>query len=187
MDASKSASEAYRMTLNVSEPMIQHFNSDVEAEKSGRNSTFLYKHWSLVVAACFVLIFAALITVFDIMWHRKQIAQEHDSNLESQVERVSHNLVHHLLPSAKIDRHQFRGLSKKDSSITLGFKDLGLEIPGHGKVLEGVTGEFKAGRMTIILGPSGAGKTTFMNVLAGKATYGNMCGKTSVNGIETPL
>lgn len=42
-----------------------------------------------------------------------------------------------------------------------------------GKVLlQGVTGEIRAGEVTAVLGPSGAGKTTFLNVLCGKAYYG---------------
>lgn len=49
------------------------------------------------------------------------------------------------------------------------------------KVLEGVSGQFKSGRMCAIMGPSGAGKTTFMNVLSGKATYGKMGGTVLIN------
>lgn len=42
-----------------------------------------------------------------------------------------------------------------------------------GKVLlQGVTGDISAGEVTAVLGPSGAGKTTFLNVLCGKAFYG---------------
>ncbi len=43
-------------------------------------------------------------------------------------------------------------------------------------MLSGVSGEIKAGRMTAIMGPSGAGKTTFMYALMGKVkrTSGNI-------------
>ncbi|ORY50039.1 hypothetical protein BCR33DRAFT_781546 [Rhizoclosmatium globosum] len=44
-----------------------------------------------------------------------------------------------------------------------------LDTPGWKSILQGVTGSINAGRMTAIMGPSGAGKTTFMNVLMGKA------------------
>jgi ABC-type multidrug transport system ATPase subunit len=50
------------------------------------------------------------------------------------------------------------------------------------RVLQGVTGELRHGRMTAILGPSGSGKTTFLTTLAGKATYGKMIGQVYING-----
>ena len=49
------------------------------------------------------------------------------------------------------------------------------ELQGENKgkvLLQGVTGEVNAGEVTAVLGPSGAGKTTFLNVLCGKAYYG---------------
>lgn len=35
------------------------------------------------------------------------------------------------------------------------------------KILHDACGEFKSGRLTAILGPSGAGKTSMLNVLSG--------------------
>ena len=49
-------------------------------------------------------------------------------------------------------------------------------------VLKGVTGALPAGAVTAVMGPSGAGKTTFLNTLAGRATYGNPTGVLKVNG-----
>ncbi|KAJ3065620.1 hypothetical protein HDU98_011047, partial [Podochytrium sp. JEL0797] len=48
------------------------------------------------------------------------------------------------------------------------FEGLGLTLAGGKEILKGVSGEIRAGRMTAIMGPSGAGKTTFMNVLMGR-------------------
>jgi ABC-type multidrug transport system ATPase subunit len=48
--------------------------------------------------------------------------------------------------------------------------------------LAGVSGEISAGKVMAIMGPSGAGKTTFLNTLAGRASYGTTTGKVHVNG-----
>ncbi|KAJ3085836.1 hypothetical protein HK102_013788 [Quaeritorhiza haematococci] len=91
-----------------------------------------------------------------------------------------------------------RGLNNLDVKMDFEFKELGLKLnvrkglsrwfggknagTGEKTILAGVTGEIKAGRMTAIMGPSGAGKTTFMSVLMGKVarTFGTLF----VNGVE---
>lgn len=52
-------------------------------------------------------------------------------------------------------------------------------------LLQGVSGEFWAGDVNAIMGPSGAGKTTIMNVLS--ARVGNTSGTICVNGKEDSL
>ena len=53
-------------------------------------------------------------------------------------------------------------------------------------ILKDLSGSFKAGHLTAILGPSGAGKTTLMNAMAGfKTKY--MTGSVVVNGKERDL
>jgi ABC-type Fe3+/spermidine/putrescine transport system ATPase subunit len=51
------------------------------------------------------------------------------------------------------------------------------------QVLQGVTGEIRPGEVTAVMGPSGAGKTSFMMTLAGKA-HGRRLGRVLVNGVE---
>ncbi|KAI8837552.1 P-loop containing nucleoside triphosphate hydrolase protein [Chytridium lagenaria] len=58
----------------------------------------------------------------------------------------------------------------EDLKMDFKFDGLSLKLPNGKNILQGVTGEIKSGRMTAIMGPSGAGKTTFMNVLMGKVS-----------------
>ena len=48
--------------------------------------------------------------------------------------------------------------------------------------LRGVTGRCRPGRVTAIMGPSGAGKTTLMNTLAGRAPTARPSGRCSSTG-----
>ena len=66
--------------------------------------------------------------------------------------------------------------------IDLAFQDLGLRLRSDGRtVLSNATGAIDSGCVTAIMGPSGAGKTTLMNVLAGRAGgYGVVEGTMSV-------
>ncbi|XP_045029361.1 ATP-binding cassette sub-family G member 1 isoform X2 [Daphnia magna] len=50
-------------------------------------------------------------------------------------------------------------------------------------ILHKMNGAFKSGQLTAILGPSGAGKTSLMNILAGLKTSG-IEGRIDVNGVE---
>jgi len=106
------------------------------------------------------------------------------TGLMNESHAFSLNLVRHFMPSFKVEKYQFRGMQPKKGGANIEFHDLSLELPSGKRVLEGVTGKFQAGRMCAIMGPSGAGKTTFMNVLCGKATYGKMGGSIHINGQE---
>eukprot|EP01155_Anaeramoeba_flamelloides_P023511 Anaeramoba_flamelloidesa807698_426.p1 GENE.a807698_426~~a807698_426.p1 ORF type:complete len:1402 (+),score=332.06 a807698_426:290-4207(+) len=80
-------------------------------------------------------------------------------------------------------------IPKLDFFLDFRFENLGLRIKGRsGKiVLKGVTGKIIHGRVTAIMGPSGAGKTTFLNTLCGKASYGIPSGLVEINGVEEPI
>ncbi|KAH8048551.1 ATPase [Aureococcus anophagefferens] len=67
-------------------------------------------------------------------------------------------------------------------TIDVDFEDLGLKLRSSGlQVLKGVTGRCASGRVTAIMGPSGAGKTTMLNVLSGRASYGVTTGEDTMH------
>ncbi|XP_062172660.1 ABC transporter G family member 28 [Alnus glutinosa] len=72
---------------------------------------------------------------------------------------------------------------RKRPTIEVAFKNLTLSLKGKNKhLLRCVTGKILPGRVSAVMGPSGAGKTTFLSALAGKATGCTMGGMILVNG-----
>jgi len=70
-------------------------------------------------------------------------------------------------------------------AVDIEFEDVGMTLKqGGAKILSGVTGRFPAGSLIALMGPSGGGKTTFMNALLGRASYANVTGSIKVNGTE---
>jgi ABC-type multidrug transport system ATPase subunit/ABC-type multidrug transport system permease subunit len=73
--------------------------------------------------------------------------------------------------------------------VTLAFHDLWYSVPLPGSttdeqidLLKGVSGFALPGTMTALMGSSGAGKTTLMDVIAGRKTGGKIQGKILLNG-----
>jgi ABC-type multidrug transport system ATPase subunit len=70
-----------------------------------------------------------------------------------------------------------KSMNGKELRMHFRMEQLGWTLPSSGKViLEGVSGSIVSSRMTAIVGPSGAGKTTFMNILTNKIerTHGKL-------------
>ncbi|CEG38885.1 atp-binding cassette superfamily [Plasmopara halstedii] len=74
--------------------------------------------------------------------------------------------------------------------ITVAFQDLWYSVPNPKNpsenldLLKGVSGYATPGSMTALMGSSGAGKTTLMDVIAGRKTGGTIKGKILLNGYE---
>ncbi|XP_048231490.1 ABC transporter G family member 28 isoform X2 [Ricinus communis] len=72
---------------------------------------------------------------------------------------------------------------KRRLLIEISFKDLTLTLKAKNKhLLRCVTGKIKPGRITAVMGPSGAGKTTFLSALAGKPIGCRVSGLILING-----
>jgi len=96
-----------------------------------------------------------------------------ESDLESEADQEEEDTVSLLRPTFTAD---------------IQFEELGLTVRSTGKrVLYGVTGEIRHGELTCVMGLSGAGKSTFITTLAGRAHYGIPEGIIRVNGVERKL
>lgn len=70
--------------------------------------------------------------------------------------------------------------------IEIAFRDLTLSLNGK-QLLRCVTGKLMPGHVTAVMGPSGAGKTTFVNALTGRTTGCEMTGLVLINGKVEPI
>ncbi|KAL2554360.1 putative white-brown complex-like protein 30 [Forsythia ovata] len=68
-------------------------------------------------------------------------------------------------------------------TIEVAFKDLTITLKKkHIHLMRSVTGKILPGRISAVMGPSGAGKTTFISAVAGKSTGCTMSGSILING-----
>ncbi|EEY55167.1 ATP-binding Cassette (ABC) Superfamily [Phytophthora infestans T30-4] len=85
------------------------------------------------------------------------------------------------------------GVASRNSSftpVTVAFKDLRYSVPKPSnpkesiELLKGISGFALPGQMTALMGASGAGKTTLMDVIAHRKTCGTISGQILLNGYE---
>lgn len=75
-----------------------------------------------------------------------------------------------------------KATSTADFGLSFQYSDLSFQPKGSSRpILQNVTGSIKAGSLTAVMGGSGAGKSTFVNVLMGKTI--NTGGQVSINNI----
>ncbi|XP_065868026.1 ABC transporter G family member 28-like [Euphorbia lathyris] len=76
----------------------------------------------------------------------------------------------------------------KRPTMEIAFKDLTLTLKHKNKhLLRCVTGKLSPGRVSAVMGPSGAGKTTFLSALTGKSPGCHVTGLVLVNGKPEPI
>ncbi|KAF0543785.1 putative ATP-dependent permease ADP1 [Gigaspora margarita] len=78
-----------------------------------------------------------------------------------------------------------RTLDPVKTTFDIEFENLGLILPSGIEIMKGVSGKLTHGRTCAIMGPSGAGKTTFVSLLTGKVK--RKSGKIKVNGVNESL
>lgn len=72
------------------------------------------------------------------------------------------------------------------NTATLEWKDISYSVPvgkkRHKTLINSASGCIRPGEMIAVIGGSGAGKTTLMNILAGRIGPGNLTGSITING-----
>lgn len=77
---------------------------------------------------------------------------------------------------------------RKRPTIEVSFRGLTITLKGKNKhLLRCVTGKILPGRVTAVMGPSGAGKTTFLSALAGKTHGCKISGVILINGVNESI
>lgn len=81
--------------------------------------------------------------------------------------------------------------STRVEGIDIAFRDLELAVNAGRNVtvnvVDNVTGRVQGGKMTAVMGGSGAGKTSLLNALCGRAYYGEVKGDVFINGHQASI
>lgn len=87
------------------------------------------------------------------------------------------------LGGIKLPQNEAAKLMTDHVPASLHFSDISYTL-GNRKILDGISGRVKPGQVMAIMGASGAGKSTFLDILARKDKRGTVTGTTLVNGRE---
>ncbi|XP_019192543.1 PREDICTED: ABC transporter G family member 32 isoform X2 [Ipomoea nil] len=163
-----------------------------------------YWYWiGLGALLGYTILFNSLFTFFlayldPLVKHQAIISEEdvQDSNIARKDEPVIIQLREYLKFSGSLARKSFKqkGMVLPFQPLSMSFSninyyvDVPLELKQQGiledrlQLLVNVTGAFRPGVLTALVGVSGAGKTTLMDVLAGRKTGGVIEGNIHISG-----
>jgi ABC-type multidrug transport system ATPase subunit len=86
------------------------------------------------------------------------------------------------LYNAENNESQYETVLGDHKPSTLVFRNLKYEIPGNQVILKGISGMVKPGETMAIMGTSGSGKTSCLDILAGRYKTGLVSGSVLING-----
>eukprot|EP01135_Chromosphaera_perkinsii_P007607 Nk52_evm63s914 gene=Nk52_evmTU63s914 len=157
-----------------------------------------------LILAIFIII--AILIIFKIkkVLHQNKISIDSEKMLKyKEARRLANSKLNHIPEEEDSDPEKDKSGSKTNTEVydvgevggdndgdnrrvfDIDFDSIGLKLPTGVTVMQGVTGSFKSGRTCAIMGPSGAGKTTIMSLVTGKAKKTQ--GTIRVNGVEEDL
>ncbi|KAE8676515.1 ABC transporter G family member 28 [Hibiscus syriacus] len=129
---------------------------------------------------------------------KKQPPKGKDMHTQSQIFKYAYGQIEREKAQQTQNKHlTFSGVIsmamdhniRSRPMIEIYFKDLTLSLKkNHKHLLRCVTGKLSPGRVSAVMGPSGAGKTTFLSALTGKTAAGcAVTGLILVNGKNEPI
>jgi ATP-binding cassette subfamily B protein len=139
---------------------------------------FAIKYWQqgTITVGIFVLFQVYIITLIDQLWGFNRIIRDFYQSYADTEEMIEIMLLSHDIKDAP----QAKELVVKNGEIE--FKDLNFNFNETRKVLENINLKIKAGEKVALIGPSGAGKTTFVRLLL--RLYSATSGKILIDGQE---
>lgn len=103
-----------------------------------------------------------------------------------QVRCLKHKFeIESLNGKSSVSLKDVPALARLDKTFDIQFDNLGLTLPSGITIMSRVSGRLSSGRTTAIMGPSGAGKTTFVTLLTGKVKRST--GSVLINGQSDEL
>ncbi|VFQ96993.1 unnamed protein product [Cuscuta campestris] len=102
---------------------------------------------------------------------------------EKALEQVQQNMTFSGIISMATDED-----IKTRPTLEIAFKDLTITLrKKHKHLMRSVTGKLMPGRISAVMGPSGAGKTTFLSAVVGKITGCTITGSILINGQDVSI
>jgi len=114
---------------------------------------------------------------FELSVGTKRVAESEELQLSGEDELVKIDMARQASSSSKLPF----------IPVTVVWKNIGYVVPIKGQedrtLLTDISGFCRPNEMTALMGSSGAGKTTLMDVIAGRKTAGTMAGEILLNGV----
>ncbi|KAJ8559020.1 hypothetical protein ON010_g8429 [Phytophthora cinnamomi] len=151
-------------------------------------ASWIYFGWLYFVGGYFVLVFAANL----VLEYKRYESPESTTLVQADLDANDRPIP--ISDKVSVDPREavlVRVMTPRTRAppVTLAFHDLWYSVPMPGgkkgediDLLQGVSGFARPGTMTALMGSSGAGKTTLMDVIAGRKTGGKIRGKILLNG-----
>lgn len=128
-------------------------------------------------------ILLGLLAAYGLAQALMRAAQRRSLHTQEARDRLWRLLDPLLAPHHRRSKGSFRAFSSIRPRLHVEFRELGLTLHDGRTILAGITGRFEHSKVAAVMGPSGAGKTTFLSVLMGRAgRQGTPAGALRING-----
>eukprot|EP00794_Sanderia_malayensis_P017325 gene17325-19058_t len=134
-----------------------------------------------VVCACMILLFTVVYIFFKNRSVFVRMLQRHTSKVKPAKCAMTVDVANKIMFMAWMAKPILIPIEEK-KPLGVRFKDVEFSSKDGKEILAGVCGTLEAGKVTGIMGPSGGGKTTLLNILSHRANYGKFHGSFEVNG-----